>query len=145
MGLGSGAVDASIQPMLAQNYDNLLKRKKSKKMKSSSQQILNASGSIEDTSTVDNNIELTVYANNEERIRIRDEDANATERVEEEEKNSKTKESIKEKDDNGEEEEEEAHNKYTRVFSLGNMAMNIAFIIGNNLINNYSLFVYYRV
>jgi len=128
MGLGSGAVDASIQPMLAQNYDNLLKRKKSKKMKSSSQQILNASGSIEDTSTVDNNIELTVYANNEERIRIRDEDA--TERVEEEEKNSKTKESIKEKDDNGEEEEEEAHNKYTRVFSLGNMAMNIAFIIG---------------
>jgi len=123
MGLGSGAVDASIQPMLAQNYDNLLKKKKSKKMKSSSQQILNATNSLDDSSTVDNTIELTVYANNEERIRIRD----VTERIEEEDSKIK-EESDKGKDE--EEEEEEAHNKYTRVFSLGNMAMNIAFIIG---------------
>jgi len=135
MGIGSGAVDASLQPMLAQAYDNLLEREKLKKQNYSSQQRLNSFDKIEDdTSTIENDIKLIVLPtnenetditnlkkNNDKKIKIIDEEDTV------EEENSKDREEIKEE----EEEEEDAHNKYTRVFSLGNMAMNIAFIIGN--------------
>ncbi len=158
MGLGSGAVDASIQPMLAQSYDNLLERKKLKKKNLSSQQGLNSFNKSDDE-TVECDVKLNILSNNEnsdvicienssdEKIKISEE----SETIRGEESQSSlegSKESLEE------EEEEDAHNKYTRVFSLGNMAMNIAFIIGKQFnykktffflfSRNYYIFIVYR-
>jgi len=137
MGVGSGAVDASLQPMFAQAYDNLLEREKLKKMNYSSQQGLNSIDKTEDdTSTIENDVKLIVLPSNEKETDITNSKESNIERiiisdgedtVEEEKEGFKNR---KENKEENEEEEEDAHNKYTRVFSLGNMAMNIAFIIG---------------
>jgi len=164
MGFGSGAIDASLQPMLAQAYDNLLEKKKLKEKKSLT------SRKDSDTSTIESDIKLIILPNDEketdiidlrnnnnDRIKIRNKNDNTIEGKREEKEEGENDDTIKGKgddedkereegegendetikgkeendDDEGEEEEEEdAHNKYTRVFSLGNMAMNIGFITG---------------
>jgi hypothetical protein len=118
MGCGSGAIDSSLQPMLAEAYDNLLERKK-KEEKLVKEVEMDISDDKTETSLDEKNIvKLTID------IVDSKEDSAATLELEE-------KETENGQDEVTEEEvEEEAHNKYTRVFSLGNMAMNVGFITG---------------
>jgi len=135
MGFGSGAIDASLQPMLAQAYDNLLEKKKLEEKSLSLRK-------DSDTSTTESDVKLIILPNDEKETDIIDLKNDIIERKKEGKEEGENDDTIKEKgdDDDDDDEGEDAHNKYTRVFSLGNMAMNIGFITGNNLI----LFVLFK-
>jgi len=115
MGCGSGAIDSSLQPMLAEAYDNLLERKQ-KEEKFVKDIEMDISDDIsENTVDDENSVKLTIDIKEDKSLEKSDKKINETENSSEEET---------------ERGNEEAHNKYTRVFSLGNMAMNVGFIAG---------------
>jgi len=149
MGFGSGAIDGSLQPMLAQAYDNLLERREKKKTFSSIAKMVEmdiSSDISEDSSNGNNNryskntensdITLDITSNKLNNINDNNEsnnEINNNSKLKSNETNIQIKEIKNNKDDNDDnddDDEEEAHNKYTRVFSLGNMAMNAGFIFG---------------
>jgi MFS family permease len=115
MGCGSGAIDSSLQPMLAEAYDNLLERKQ-KEEKFVKEIEMDLSDDIsENTLDDENNVKLTIETKEDKIFEKSDTKINETEINSEEDTEGGN---------------EEAHNKYTRVFSLGNMAMNVGFIAG---------------
>ena len=117
MGCGSGAIDSSLQPMLAEAYDNLLERKQ-KEEKFVKEIEMDLSDDIsENTLDDENNVKLTIETKEDKILEKSDTKIN------------ETKINSEEDTEGG---NEEAHNKYTRVFSLGNMAMNVGFITGKN-------------
>eukprot|EP00833_Pecoramyces_ruminatium_P010681 jgi/Orpsp1_1/1184713/evm.model.c7180000090675.1 len=133
MGIGSGAIDSSLQPMLAQAYDNLLERKEREKALMKEVEF-----DISDNTLIErNDVKVVVEPTTKdisdnhlgEVIKVKEEQDIKEKDVEIEEQDINEKE-VEKKSEEEEEEEEEAHNKYTRVFSLGNMAMNIGFITG---------------
>jgi len=137
MGCGSGAVDASLQPMLAQAYDNLLERNQLKKEKLSKSEvemtISTDDNQSESTTSVEidgSEVKLNILPKEDETTTTTTTKDITTALNNENDKSNEKKE-LKEKIIKEEEEESEgdAHNKYTRVFSLGNMAMNVGFII----------------
>jgi len=151
MGCGSGALDSSLQPMLAQAYDNLLERKKLEEDHNSSKKEINTFYEEDDDGTEvpnnENEVKLNISQTNEKETDIINlknkndkrliknlddvDDDNTIERVIDVDDDSDHNTIKDGKDSNEEdEEEEEPHNKYTRVFSLGNMGMNIGFITG---------------
>ncbi|ORX68861.1 MFS general substrate transporter [Anaeromyces robustus] len=168
MGFGSGAIDGSLQPMLAQAYDNLLERKEKSKTFSSIVE-MDISDEISEDSTNEynnynknnknnnknnnNDISLDIISkelnknnnnnnnNNIDNNSDNDDDNNISVNINNYDSNSKLRsenesniqiKEIKNNEDEDEEDDddEESHNKYTRVFSLGNMAMNVGFIAG---------------
>jgi len=127
MGFGSGAIDSSLQPMLAQAYDNLLERKQIEKEKKN--KINNSEDTINTLSVnrSDDKINIDIkkddsLINDSSSVLHRD-----IGNINEQQENDKNNNQNDKYDD---EDSEEAHNKYTRVFSLGNMALNIGFITG---------------
>ncbi|ORX48704.1 MFS general substrate transporter [Piromyces finnis] len=135
MGCGSGAIDASLQPMLAQAYDNLLERKQIEKEKN---KIKNSDNTIDSLSLNENesSIKLNIDSikndsiTNDSSSIHRDIGDHNTPENNMKINNENNNENENDNENDNEEESEEAHNKYTRVFSLGNMAMNIGFITG---------------
>ncbi|OUM63691.1 hypothetical protein PIROE2DRAFT_9700 [Piromyces sp. E2] len=128
MGCGSCFVDASLQPMLAQAYDNLLEKKQ---IENEKMIIKNSEDTINSLSTDSNDVNIDIK-NSETIIDDSSDLHRDIGNTDEKETNIKInkKENNNQNDKNDEENNEDAHNKYTRVFSLGNMALNIGFIAG---------------
>jgi len=132
MGIGSGAIDSSLQPMLAQAYDNLLERKEKEEAL-----VKDVKMNISNNSITDSSSYLIEHDNeNEVKVTVEPITKDISEKIIDDDKTKELQDIDKKEKEKGEDEEEdddddeEAHNKYTRVFSLGNMAMNIGFIAG---------------